>query len=87
MPSLRDVWVLPGVARRILQHLILHRSILVPRADSSDLFSRRSVSLRRIAGWKSAGKLLLALTVRIENLLRIDNFLSDPIQARYLCWH
>ena len=86
MPTLHDVWVLPGVAHRILRHLVLHQSV-VPRIEFRTCASRRSVGLRRQAGWKSAGKLLLALTVRIENLLRIDDFLADPIQTRYLCWH
>ena len=62
MPTLRDVWVLPGVARRILLHLV------------PDPWGR-----------VLAGRLLLALTARV--VTRIDGFLSNPIQARYLRWH
>ena len=62
MPTLRDVWVLPGVARRILLHLV------------PDLWGRVLVA-----------RLMLALTARV--VTRIDGFLSNPIQARYLRWH
>ena len=62
MSTLRDVWVLPGVARRILLHLV------------PDPWGRVLVA-----------RLMLALTARV--VVRIDGFIADPIQTRYLHWH
>ena len=66
MSTLRDVWVLPGVARRILFHLV------------PDPWGRVLVA-----------RLMLALTARAlgPNVVRIDGFIADPIQTRYLHWH